>query len=162
SLGDEATKVTTFLQRCGHNPDEACAIMGVALARLIDNRGMLESFINALRAEYRVVRGLVRLAAVLLTLSATPAAVTAQAAEPETLTLACKGTITEIVDSAKLSDDKPEPVSMGIVVNFANRTVQGFQPPRGNLLVEEYYPVKITGWDDVTVSFEGSGSVSFK
>jgi hypothetical protein len=74
SLGDEATKVTSFLQRRGHNPDEACAVMGVALARLIDNRGMLESFIEALRAEYRVVRGLVQLAAVLLTLSATPAA----------------------------------------------------------------------------------------
>ena len=68
SLGDEATKVTTFLQRRGHNPDEACAVMGVALAQLIDNRGMLESFIEALRAEYRIVRGLVRLAAVLLTL----------------------------------------------------------------------------------------------
>src|SRR5262249_61704343 len=68
-LRDEATKVTTFLQRRGHNPDEACAVMGVALARLIDNRGMLESFIDALRAEYRVVRGLVRLAAMLLTLS---------------------------------------------------------------------------------------------
>ena len=74
SLGDEAAKVTTFLQTRGHSPDEACAVMGVALAQLIDNRGMLESFIEALRAEYRVVRGLVRLAAVLLTLSATPAA----------------------------------------------------------------------------------------
>src|SRR5262245_2668562 len=75
NLGDEATKVATFLQRRGHNPDEACAVMGVALAQLIDNRGMLESFIEALRAEYRIVRGLVRLAAVLLmTLSATPAA----------------------------------------------------------------------------------------
>src|SRR5262249_15969100 len=74
SLGDEATKVTAFLERRGHNPDEACAVMGVALARLIDNRGMLESFIDALRTEYRVVRGLVRLAAVLLTFSAAPAA----------------------------------------------------------------------------------------
>jgi hypothetical protein len=71
SLGDEATKVTNFLQRRGHNPDEACAVMGVALAQLIDNRGMLESFINALRAENRIVRGLTRLAAVLLTLNAT-------------------------------------------------------------------------------------------
>src|SRR5262249_42183016 len=61
-------------QRRGHNPDEACAVMGVALARLIDNRGMLESFIDALRGEYRVVRGLVRLAGVLLTFSAAPAA----------------------------------------------------------------------------------------
>jgi len=74
SLGDEAAKVMTFLQRRGHNPDEACAVMGVALARLIDNRGMLESFIDAPRAEYRVVRGLIWLGTVLLTLSTTAAA----------------------------------------------------------------------------------------
>ena len=73
---------------------------------------------------------------------------TAQAAEPETLTLACNGTVTD--------DDKPEPVSMGIVVDFANRTVQDFLTPGDGLAV--YYPVNITGWDDVTVSFRGSGS----
>jgi len=42
---------------------------------------------------------------------------TAQAAD-ETLTLACKGTVID-------KDAKLEPVSMGIIVNFTNRTVQG-------------------------------------
>jgi len=46
---------------------------------------------------------------------------------------------------------KPEPVSMGIIVNFTNRTVQGFGSPG---LID--YPVKITAWNDVTVAFGGS------
>jgi hypothetical protein len=80
---------------------------------------------------------------------------TAQAAEPTALTLACKGTVT---DSAKLSDDKDKawPWSTGIVVNFANRTVQGFLTHPGGVGFEEYYPVKITSWDDVFVG-EGRG-----
>jgi hypothetical protein len=64
---------------------------------------------------------------------------TAQAAD-STLTLACKGTTT-----SGLEDAKPEPVSMGIIVNFTNRTVHGF-----------VFPAKITDADEVTVSFEGS------
>ena len=44
---------------------------------------------------------------------------TAQAAEPATLTLACKGTATSGAEGAK-----PEPISMGIIVNFTNNTVQ--------------------------------------
>jgi hypothetical protein len=64
---------------------------------------------------------------------------TAQAADT-TLTLACKGTTTDTIA------DKPEPVSMGIIVNFTKRTVQGFGDPE---------PVKITAWNDVTVSFSG-------
>jgi len=90
------------------------------------------------------VSGMKTTAAALLVVTS----MTAQAAEPETLTLACNGTVTD--------DDKPEPVSMGIVVDFANRTVQGFLTPGDGLAV--YYPVNITGWDDVTVSFRGSGS----
>ena len=43
-------------------------------------------------------------------------------------------------------DAKPEPVSMGIIVNFTDRTVQGFGS----------YPVKITAWNDVSVEFSGS------
>jgi hypothetical protein len=82
----------------------------------------------------------------------------AQAAD-NVLTLACQGTITETVDSAKSSDDKPEPVSTGIVLNFANRTVQGFFDPGGGLFgLDEYYPVTITSWDDAIVSFKGSSS----
>jgi hypothetical protein len=73
---------------------------------------------------------------------------TAQAADT-TLTLACKGTTT-----AGVEDAKPEPISMGIVVNFTNRTVQGFNDPS---FMD--YPVKITAWNDVTVVFAGSSDV---
>ena len=64
---------------------------------------------------------------------------TAQAADT-TLTLACQGTAT-----SGTQDTKPEPISMGIIVNFTNYTVQGFG-----------YPVKITDVNEVTVAFEGS------
>ena len=57
---------------------------------------------------------------------------TAQAADT-TLTLACQGTATSGVEDAK-----PEPVSMGIIVNFTKRTVQGFGHPG---LID--YPVQI-------------------
>jgi hypothetical protein len=72
---------------------------------------------------------------------------TAQAADT-ILTLACRGTTT-----SGLEDAKPEPVSMGIIVNFTNRTVQGFGFPG---LLD--YPVKITAWNDVTIAFNGSDS----
>jgi hypothetical protein len=70
--------------------------------------------------------------------------VTAQAADA-ILTLACKGTTTSGYEGAK-----PEPISMGIIVNFTNRTVQGFGDPS---FMD--YPVKITAWNDVTVTFYG-------
>jgi hypothetical protein len=48
---------------------------------------------------------------------------TAHAADPTgTLTLACDGTST----SPMLPDKRPEPVSMGIIINFTTRTVHGF------------------------------------
>ena len=56
-------------------------------------------------------------------------------AQQSALTLACKGTTT--------SDEKSEPISMGIIVNFTTRTVQGFGYPG---LLD--YPVKITGAND--------------
>ena len=71
--------------------------------------------------------------------------VTANAAD-QTLTLACQGTATSGVEDAK-----PEPVSMGIIVNFTARTVQGFGHPG---LID--YPVKITAWNEVTIAFSGS------
>jgi hypothetical protein len=40
-----------------------------------------------------------------------------------TLTLACQGTTTAG------TEDKPEPVSMGIIVNFTKKTVHGFVDP---------------------------------
>src|SRR5262245_3675983 len=69
---------------------------------------------------------------------------TVQAAD-ETLTLACKGTVT--FTNREGREAKPEPVSMGIIVNFMARTVIGF---------EDDYPVTITGFDDLHISFSGS------
>jgi hypothetical protein len=77
---------------------------------------------------------------------------TAQAADT-TLTLACQGTAT-----VTTMDAKPEPISMGIIVNFTNRTVHGFGYPGFGGLMD--FPVKITGMDEVTVVFGGSDSKS--
>jgi hypothetical protein len=63
---------------------------------------------------------------------------TAQAADT-TLTLACQGTVTETMVG---EEKKPEPTSMGIILNFTSRTVKGFGTP-----------VKITAWDDSFVEF---------
>jgi hypothetical protein len=69
---------------------------------------------------------------------------TAQAAEA-TLTLECQGR------TSTGSDEKnPQPVSMGIIVNFTARTVLGFTFPGADL------PVTITKFDDVHILFEGS------
>jgi hypothetical protein len=71
----------------------------------------------------------------------------AQATEPTgTLTLACQGT-------TKLGE-KLEPISMGIIVDFAARTVHGFGYP--GLSGRFDFPVKITGMNEVTVAFHGS------
>jgi hypothetical protein len=60
---------------------------------------------------------------------------TAQAAaEPATMTLACKGTVT--------TSAKPEPISTGVIVNFTNGTVQGFG-----------FPAKIIDVNEVTITF---------
>ena len=75
----------------------------------------------------------------------------AQAAEPTgTLTLACEGTTTNTVGP----DAKPEPVSMGVVVNFTTRTVQGF----GTGLLD--YPVEITAVNEETIAFGGASKPS--
>jgi hypothetical protein len=62
-----------------------------------------------------------------------------------TLTLACQGTTTESLEP----DAKKYPVSMGIVVNFTDRTVRGFY-----LLELLEIPVKITAANKV-VAFGG-------
>jgi hypothetical protein len=82
----------------------------------------------------------------IIALTATLAApsMTAQPADT-TLTLACQGSVTVGAEA------KPEPISMGIVVNFTKRTVQGFGSPGFR-----DYPVEITAWNDVTVMFAGS------
>jgi len=67
-------------------------------------------------------------------------------AQPTTLTLACKGTMTEYrLQGATLE----QPVSMGIVVNLADRTVQGFGFPF------DAEPLKVGYVNDVEVRFGG-------
>ena len=51
--------------------------------------------------------------------------------------------------STTIEDAKPKSVTMGIIFNFTKGTLQGF----GTLI---NYPVKITGWTDVIVTFYGS------
>ena len=61
------------------------------------------------------------------------------------LTLACQGTTKDTT----VEDAKPEPISMGIVVNLTDRTVQGFG-------LSAVLPLKVTEVDDVSVTFSGS------
>ena len=70
----------------------------------------------------------------------------AEDAAVATLALACEGT----VDDKIKRDAKPEPISMGIIVNFTSRTVTGFRGAN--------FPVAITTIDDVHISFRGLNS----
>jgi hypothetical protein len=83
---------------------------------------------------------------------------TAQAAEPTvTLTLACQGTV---MDNIK-RDAKPEPISMGIVLNFAARTVQGF-PDIGDAAitkVDDGRIVFVASYDDNNVEWGFVGTI---
>jgi hypothetical protein len=69
---------------------------------------------------------------------------TAEAQQPTTLTLACKGTATG-------DDGKPDTISMGIIINLTAGTVQGF-----GLAGVMDYPLKMTTTNDVRVPFSGS------
>ena len=51
-------------------------------------------------------------------------------------------------------DEKPQPISMGLMVNFTSGTVQGFGTPG---LLD--YPVRITAANDVTIAFSGSQAI---
>ena len=62
-------------------------------------------------------------------------------AEPMTLTLACTGTASTSLGPP----EPPEAVSMGVVIDFSARTVQGF-----------YTTSNITTTNDVTVEFDGT------
>ena len=73
--------------------------------------------------------------------------VLAQAAEPATLTLTCKGTATIRADSPK-----PYPLSMGLIVNFTTRTVVGTARQRPYVFDDQ---LQITEWNEVTVIFRG-------
>jgi hypothetical protein len=75
----------------------------------------------------------------------------AEAAAAATLALACEGTAADKLNF----DAKPQPISMGIIVNFRARTVTGFTGAD--------FPVAITSTDDVRILFRGlnSNPVSF-
>ena len=75
---------------------------------------------------------------------------TAQAADT-TLTLACQGTTTATTAG---TEDKPEPISMGIIVNFTKKTVHGFGDP---FLGEQ--PINITGITETAVYFGTSNKL---
>jgi hypothetical protein len=74
---------------------------------------------------------------------------TAQAADT-TLTLACQGTMT-----GGTEDAKPEPISMGIIVNFTRKTVHGFGDP---IFGEQL--INITGITETAVFFSASDKFS--
>jgi hypothetical protein len=77
--------------------------------------------------------------------------VTAQAADA-TVALACQGTM---APWPRTEHVKSEPVSMDIIINLTARTVQGFGTTR---LMD--YPVKITGVNEVTVTFDDTYETS--
>jgi hypothetical protein len=74
----------------------------------------------------------------------TCSSMTAQAADA-TLTLACKGTVTTKVMAGSFVDSEPEPVSMGLIVNFTARTVQG-TARWGPYLFDDQ--LQITDWNE--------------
>jgi hypothetical protein len=77
----------------------------------------------------------------------TPLSTAAQAAD-STLTLACQGTV---IETMMEEEKKPEPISMGIIVNFTEKTVHGFGGPIfGEQLIE------ITGITETAVYFGAS------
>ena len=84
-----------------------------------------------------------------IALTAMVAGPTAQAADA-TLTLACKGTATIRADSPLAY--KPHPLSMGLIVNFASRTVDGTARQRPYIFDDQ---LQIAEWNEVTVIFRG-------
>jgi hypothetical protein len=67
-----------------------------------------------------------------------------QAAEPAKLVLACQGHTHYLGDDSQLL-----PVSLGLTVNLADRTIQGFRYP-------EDFPINITDINETTIVFHGS------
>jgi hypothetical protein len=76
---------------------------------------------------------------------------TAQAADT-TLTLTCKGTVTIKVSGGRFPEYEPEPISMGLIVKFTARTVQG-TARWGPYLFDDQLP--ITELNEGIVVFEG-------
>src|SRR5262245_31323373 len=67
-----------------------------------------------------------------------------QAAEPAKLVLGCQGHTHYLG-----ADSQSLPVSLGIIVNLVDRTVQGFRYP-------EDFPIEITNISETTIVFHGS------
>src|SRR5262249_12086743 len=86
--------------------------------------------------------------AVVVALCAAGSSHVAQAADT-TLTLACQGMVTKMIFPETM---EPEPVSMGFVVNFTNRTVQG-TARWGPYLFDDQ--LQITDSTEMTVVFGG-------
>ena len=77
---------------------------------------------------------------------------TAQAAEPTgTLTLACQGTATDKTDLREAA--KPEPVSMGLIIDFTTKTIAGFDRVLPSFSAGR---VKITVVDSASIVFSGN------
>ena len=77
---------------------------------------------------------------------------TAQAAEPTgRLALACEGTATHKTDLKEQA--KPEPVSMGLTINFTTNTVAGFERVFPSFSADR---VKIIVVDKTTFGFSGT------
>src|SRR6516165_2481563 len=75
---------------------------------------------------------------------------TAQAAEPTgTLMLACQGTRTH-TDMDTNVDEKPEPISMGVTVNFTARTVEF-----GHDAMPKF-PMQVSDITETTIGFGGT------
>ena len=74
---------------------------------------------------------------------------TAQAAD-STVTLTCQGTVT--IKTISPPEYEPDPVSMGLIVNFTNRTVQGASR-WGPYLFDDQ--LQINEWNERTVVFSG-------
>ena len=72
------------------------------------------------------------------------ASMMSQAAEPANLVLACQGHTHYLG-----ADSQSLPVSLGIIVNLVDRTVQGFRYP-------EDFPIEITNINETTIVFHGS------
>jgi hypothetical protein len=63
--------------------------------------------------------------------------------------LACKGTVT--IKGSPIGDYDPDTVSMGLIVNFTTRTVQGTSR-WGNLFDDQ---LQIIDWNEWTIVFNG-------
>ena len=69
----------------------------------------------------------------------------AQAADA-TLTLACQGTVSR---SSPSPDPEPQPTSVGVILNFAAKTIEGFDGRK--------YSIRIKDISELDLTFESAG-----